>query len=134
MSNSVDFWYFLISLRATVPGLNLWGFFKPPVPLAPPVAPIDGAVFLAYLVAKCFVGFLFADVLFLAVSFVLAISSILSCIFFKFMQSFLSDIKYTSYFNLIGFVRIFKCTHNNCWIISLLKRNSTPMQFHQNYV
>ena len=73
MSNSVDFWYFLISLRATVPGLNLCGFFKPPVPLAPPAVPIDGAVFLAYLVAKCFVGFLLADVLFLAVSFVLAI-------------------------------------------------------------
>ena len=114
MSNSVDFWYFLISLRATVPGLNLCGFFKPPVPLAPPVVPIEGAVFLAYLVAKCFVGFLFADVLFLAVSFVLAIFFLFILYIFKFMQSFLSDIKYTSYFNLIGFVGIFKCTHNNC--------------------
>jgi hypothetical protein len=25
------FWYRLISLRATVPGLYLWGFFTPPV-------------------------------------------------------------------------------------------------------
>ena len=81
MSNSVDFWYFLISLKATVPGLNLWGFFNPPVPLAPPAAPIDGAVFLAYFVAKCFVGFLLADVLFLAVSLVLAIFISLSIYF-----------------------------------------------------
>jgi len=26
----VDFWYFLISRSATVPGLNLCGFFTPP--------------------------------------------------------------------------------------------------------
>lgn len=25
----MDFWYFLISLRATLPGLNLWGFLTP---------------------------------------------------------------------------------------------------------
>ena len=31
MSNSVDFWYLLISRRATVPGLKRWGFFTPPV-------------------------------------------------------------------------------------------------------
>ena len=31
MSNSVDFWYRLISRRATVPGRNRWGFFTPPV-------------------------------------------------------------------------------------------------------
>ena len=30
MSNSVDFWYLLISWRATVPGLYWWGFFTPP--------------------------------------------------------------------------------------------------------
>ena len=29
MRRSVDFWNLLISLRATVPGLNLWGFFTP---------------------------------------------------------------------------------------------------------
>ena len=47
MSSSVDFWYLLISLRATVPGLYLWGFFTPPV---------AGADFLAALVASCFLG------------------------------------------------------------------------------
>ena len=47
MSSSVDFWYLLISLRATVPGLYLWGFFTPPV---------EGADFLAALVASCFLG------------------------------------------------------------------------------
>jgi len=26
-----DFWNLLISLRATVPGLNLWGFLTPPL-------------------------------------------------------------------------------------------------------
>lgn len=31
MRSSVDFWYLLISRRATVPGLNLWGFLTPPV-------------------------------------------------------------------------------------------------------
>ena len=30
MSSSVDFWYLLISQRATVLGLFLWGFFTPP--------------------------------------------------------------------------------------------------------
>ena len=43
----MDFWYLLISRRATVPGLYLWGFFTPPV---------AGAVFLAALVASCFLG------------------------------------------------------------------------------
>merc|ERR1712204_110655 len=47
MSSSVDFWYLLISLRATVPGLYLWGFLTPPV---------AGADFLAALVASCFLG------------------------------------------------------------------------------
>merc|ERR1712183_1003770 len=47
MRSSVDFWYLLISRRATVPGLYLWGFFTPPV---------DGADFLAALVASCFLG------------------------------------------------------------------------------
>merc|ERR1712178_644419 len=47
ISSSVDFWYLLISLRATVPGLYLWGFLTPPV---------DGADFLAALVASCFLG------------------------------------------------------------------------------
>ena len=63
MSNSVDFWYFLISRRATVPGLNLCGFLTPPV---------AGADFLAAFVAKCFLGAL-APVDFLAVYFVRAI-------------------------------------------------------------
>jgi hypothetical protein len=41
------FWYRLISLRATVPGLYLWGFLTPPV-----AAPADlDAVFRAALVA-----------------------------------------------------------------------------------
>jgi hypothetical protein len=47
MRSSVDFWYLLISRRATVPGLYLWGFFTPPV---------EGALFLAALVASCFLG------------------------------------------------------------------------------
>ena len=45
--SSVLFWYFLISLRATVPGLKRWGFFTPPV---------AGADFRAALVASCFLG------------------------------------------------------------------------------
>jgi len=47
MSSSVDFWYLLISRRATVPGLYLWGFFTPPV---------EGALFRAALVASCLRG------------------------------------------------------------------------------
>ena len=47
MRSSVDFWYLLISLRATVPGLYLWGFFTPPV---------AGADLRAALVASCFLG------------------------------------------------------------------------------
>merc|ERR1711994_1189990 len=46
-NNSVDFWYLLISRRATVPGLYRWGFFTPPV---------AGADFLAAFVASCFLG------------------------------------------------------------------------------
>jgi hypothetical protein len=46
-----------------VPGLYLWGFFTPPA---------WGAVFLAALLAKCFLG-AFAPVFFRAVYFVLAI-------------------------------------------------------------
>ncbi|KAG5566234.1 hypothetical protein RHGRI_001992 [Rhododendron griersonianum] len=64
MRSSVLFWYFLISLSATVPGLNLCGFFTPPV---------AGADFRAALVASCFRG-AFPPVDFLAVCFVLAIS------------------------------------------------------------
>ena len=59
----MDFWYLLISLRATVPGLYLCGFFTPPV---------AGADFLAALVASCFLG-AFPPVDFLAVCLVLAI-------------------------------------------------------------
>ena len=47
ISSSVDFWYLLISRRATVPGLYLWGFFTPPV---------DGALLRAALVASCLRG------------------------------------------------------------------------------
>ena len=43
----VDFWYLLISQRATVPGLYLWGFLTPPV---------AGADLRAALVASCFLG------------------------------------------------------------------------------
>lgn len=60
----MDFWYFLISLSATVPGLNLCGFFTPVV---------TGAVFLAIFCAtSCFLGTFWA-VDFLAVCLVLAI-------------------------------------------------------------
>jgi len=31
MGKETYFWYRLISLRATVPGLYLWGFLTPPV-------------------------------------------------------------------------------------------------------
>ena len=64
MRSSVDFWYLLISRRATVPGLYLWGFFTPPV---------DGALFLAAFVANCFRGAL-PPVDLRAVCLVLAIS------------------------------------------------------------
>merc|ERR1712178_171393 len=63
MSSSVDFWYLLISRRATVPGLYLWGFFTPPV---------EGALFLAALVASCLRG-AFPPVLLRAVCLVRAI-------------------------------------------------------------
>jgi histone H3 len=66
-----DFWNFLISLRATVPGLNLCGRLTPPLTamgsaLPPPV------LFLAAFVASCFLGAL-PPVFFLAVYLVLAI-------------------------------------------------------------
>merc|ERR1719430_2808544 len=64
--SSVDFWYRLISRRATVPGLYLCGFFTPPV---------LGALFLAALVASCFLG-AFPPVDFRAVCFVRAIVKI----------------------------------------------------------
>jgi hypothetical protein len=58
------FWYFLISRRATVPGLNLWGFLTPET---------RGADFLAiFWAASCFLGTFWA-VDFLAVCFVRAI-------------------------------------------------------------
>ena len=60
--SSVDFWYRLISLRATVPGLYLWGFFTPPV---------AGADLRAALVASCLRG-AFPPVDFLAVCLVRA--------------------------------------------------------------
>ena len=69
ISKSVLFWYFLISLRATVPGLYLWAFFTPPA---------AGAVFLAALLARCFLGAL-VPVFFLAVYLVLAIVMIWWC-------------------------------------------------------
>merc|ERR1719234_4253 len=47
INSSVDFWYLLISLRATVPGLYLWGFLTPPV---------AGADLRAALVASCLRG------------------------------------------------------------------------------
>jgi hypothetical protein len=60
-----DFWNLLISLSATVPGLNLWGFLTPPLWET-------WAVFLAALLASYFLGAL-APVFFLAVCFVRAI-------------------------------------------------------------
>ena len=68
MSNSVDFWYLRISLRATTPGLNLWGFFT---------CPTAGAVFLAALVTICFLG-AFPPVDFLAVCLVRAMLDVTS--------------------------------------------------------
>ena len=66
MRRSVDFWYFLISLRATVPGLNRWGFLTPVV---------TGADFLAiFWATSCFLGTFWA-VDFLAVCLVLAITN-----------------------------------------------------------
>ena len=62
----MDFWYLLISRRATVPGLYLWGFLTPPV---------AGADFLAALVASCFLGAL-PPVDFLAVCLVRAIANV----------------------------------------------------------
>ena len=59
---SAHFWYFLISLNATVPGLYLCGFLTPPVVVA---------VFLAAFQARCFLGAL-VPVFFLAVCFVRA--------------------------------------------------------------
>jgi len=57
------FWYFLIYLNATVPGLNLWGFLTPET---------RGADFLAiFWAASCFLGTFWA-VDFLAVCFVRA--------------------------------------------------------------
>ncbi|BBN03625.1 hypothetical protein MPTK1_2g24960 [Marchantia polymorpha subsp. ruderalis] len=47
INNSVDFWYFLISRSATVPGQYRWGFFTPPV---------AGADLRAALVANCLRG------------------------------------------------------------------------------
>ena len=47
MRSSVDFWYLLISRKATVPGRYLCGFLTPPV---------AGALFLAAFVANCFLG------------------------------------------------------------------------------
>ena len=47
MRSSVDFWYRLISRRATVPGLYLCGFLTPPA---------AGADFRAALAANCFLG------------------------------------------------------------------------------
>ena len=63
MRSSVDFQNFLISLRATVPGLNLWTFLTPPA---------CTVVFLTYLLAMCFLGAL-PLTCFLAVCLVLAI-------------------------------------------------------------
>ena len=66
MSSSVDFWYLRISLRATVPGLYLCGFFTPPV---------AGALLRAAFVASCLRG-AFPPVDFLAVCFVRAILTV----------------------------------------------------------
>ena len=69
ISNSVDFWYRLISLSATVPGRNRLTFLTPPV---------DGADLRAALVANCFLG-AFPPVDFLAVCLVRAILTCCCC-------------------------------------------------------
>ena len=60
----MDFWYLLMSRRATVPARYLWGFLTPPV---------AGADFLAALLARFFLG-AFPPVDFLAVCLVRAMS------------------------------------------------------------
>ena len=60
----MDFWYLLMSRRATVPGRYLWGFLTPPV---------AGADFLAALLARVFLG-AFPPVDFLAVCLVRAMT------------------------------------------------------------
>merc|ERR1719383_1637205 len=67
--SSVDFWYLLISRRATVPGLYLRGFLTPPV---------LGADLRAALVASCLRG-AFPPVDLRAVCFVRAIFSSQRC-------------------------------------------------------
>ena len=47
MRSSLDLWYLLISLRATVPGLHLWCILN---------TLVEGADFLAALVANRFLG------------------------------------------------------------------------------
>ena len=64
MRSSVDFWNFLISLRETVPGLNLWVLLTPPV--------VARALPFEDLAATAFLGCL-VPVAFLAVCLVLAI-------------------------------------------------------------
>jgi len=62
----VDFWYLLISLKATVPGLNLWTFLTP--------AETAADFFAAFYPIGVFLGTLPAVVAcFLAVNLVLAI-------------------------------------------------------------
>jgi len=58
MRSSVLFWNLLISLRATVPGRNLWGFLTPPV---------EAETFFACFEAITFLGAL-PPVFFLAVA------------------------------------------------------------------
>jgi len=72
MSSSVDFWNLRISRRATVPGRKRCGFFTPPGPVGAETA----AVFLAALLASCFLGAL-APVFLRAVYLVRAIKKII---------------------------------------------------------
>lgn len=73
----VLFWYFLISLSATVPGLKRWGFFTPPV---------AGADFLAALVVSCLHGAL-PPVDLRAVCFVRAIAELEPSSSFQYLKS-----------------------------------------------
>lgn len=76
MRSSVDFWYFLISRRQTVPGRNLCGFLTDLLNSEGLIPPDAGAVFLitpADFAAKAFLG-AFDPVTFLAVYLVLAIT------------------------------------------------------------
>lgn len=78
----MDFWNLRISLKATVPGRNLWGFLMPPYEET-------AAVLRAALLASCFLGAL-APVFLRAVCLVRAIVFVL-CFSFSFITDWRQD-------------------------------------------